>query len=112
MKKSSVGEDSDINSGTYVENAEIGKRVQIAPNCIIVGVTHEFSSEGIDHEDTFERITIRDGAWIGAGSIILPGVKIGKDTVIGAGAIVNRDIPDHYRYVGTPLQFKLNPISS
>ncbi|MFA5994149.1 MAG: acyltransferase [Parcubacteria group bacterium] len=110
IKKSKIGEGSDINAGTYIENANIGRSVQIAPNCIIVGVTHDFSPEGVDHEDVFMRIDIGDGAWIGAGSIIMPGVKIGQGSVIGAGATVKMDVPDRHVYVGTPSQNKCYPI--
>ena len=110
IKKSNVGEGSDINTGVYIENADVGKDVQIAPNCSIVGITHEFSSEGIDN-DVFERVVIGDGAWIGAGSIILPGVKIGKGAIVGAGAVVKSNIPDHFRYIGTPIQFRCDPIT-
>jgi len=111
IKKATIGSGSDINAGSYVENAEIGERVMIAPNCIIVGVTHEFSRDVINHDDVFVRIIIGDGAWIGAGSIIMPGVTIGKNSVVGAGAIVKCDVPDNHRYVGTPLQFRLDSIS-
>lgn len=110
IKKSIIGSGVSINAGTYIEYALIGKNVQIAPNCNIVGVTHKFSSKGVSQEDVFELITICDGAWIGAGSVILSGVTIGIGSVVGAGAIVKTDIPDRHIYVGTPLQFKLYSI--
>ena len=104
IKKSKIGEGSDINAGTYIENADIGKNVQVAPNCTIVGVTHDFSSKGISHEDVFKRITIGDGAWIGAGSVIMPGVNIGKGAIVGAGAVVNNDVSENYVYMGNPIE--------
>ena len=42
----------------------------------------------------------REGSWIGAGTTIIPGVKIGKWSVIGAGSVVTKDIPDHVLAVG------------
>ena len=90
IKKSHLYSGCDINAGTYIENAVIGPKVQIAPNCTIVGVTHNFSCDGINHEDIFEDITIDKGAWIGASAIILPGAHIGEGAVIGAGAIVKK----------------------
>lgn len=110
VKKSKIGERSDINAGTYIENTTIGNNVQIGPNCSIVGVTHEFSAKGISHQDIFEKVFIGDGTWIGAGAIILPGIKIGKNVVIGAGAIVGKDIPDNHKYIGSPLNNKLEKI--
>ncbi len=113
IKKAVIGAGSDINAGTYIENAIIGENVQIAMNCCIPGVTHNFSKDGIDHKDVFKKIIIGDGAWIGAGSIILPGIKIGKGAIVGAGATVSKDVPDHYVYVGIPIiksTFRLYPI--
>lgn len=49
-------------------------------------------------------IHIGENCWIGAGSIILPGVTIGDHTVIGAGSVVTKDIPDHVVAVGTPCR--------
>ena len=47
-------------------------------------------------------ITIGDGAWIGAGAIILPGITIGKYAVIGAGSVVTKDVPDYTIAAGNP----------
>ena len=44
------------------------------------------------------------GTWIGAGAIIVPGVKIGKNVVIGAGSVVTKDIPDGVVAVGNPCR--------
>lgn len=112
VKKSSIGKGSDINAGVYIENAEIGEYVQVAPNCIVVGVTHGYSIEGISHTDRFDRIFIGNGSWLGASSIVLPGVRIGEGTIIGAGAIVNEDVPDRHVYIGTPMKKRVYPIDS
>lgn len=49
-------------------------------------------------------IIIDSGSWIGANSIILPGVRIGKNSVIGANSIVSSDIPDYCVAVGIPAK--------
>lgn len=56
-------------------------------------------------------ITICEGAWIGAHSIILKGVTIGKRSVVGAGSVVTHDIPDDEVWAGNPARFirKLSP---
>ena len=51
-----------------------------------------------------EGILVKNGAWIGANSIILPGVIIGKNSVIGAGSIVTKSIPDYSVAVGNPAK--------
>lgn len=50
------------------------------------------------------RVTIRDGAWLGHGSIVLPGVTVGRNTVVGAGSVVTTDLPDHCVAAGNPAQ--------
>lgn len=51
-----------------------------------------------------ESIRVKNGAWIGANSIILPGVTIGRNSVVGAGAIVTKSIPDYCIAVGSPAR--------
>lgn len=93
IKKSRIGADVDVNAGAYVENAEIGSGVQIGPNCSVVGVTHELSEEGMTFRgDVFERVVLHNGVFLGANAVVGPGVEIGAQTVVAAGAIVPRDI--------------------
>ena len=47
---------------------------------------------------------IREYAWIGAGATILPGVCVGRHTVVGAGSVVTRDVPDYAVVVGNPAR--------
>ena len=49
-------------------------------------------------------ITIEDNAWIGGGAILLPGVTIGKGSVVGAGSVVTRDVPQYCVAVGNPCR--------
>ena len=49
-------------------------------------------------------ITIEDNVWIGGGAVICPGVKIGKNSVIGAGSVVVKDIPSNSIAVGNPCR--------
>ena len=51
-----------------------------------------------------DTVEIKDGAWIGGGVIILPGVTIGKNSIIGAGSVVSRSIPDNCIAVGNPCK--------
>lgn len=51
-----------------------------------------------------KNIMIKSGSWIGAGTIILPGVTIGKNAVIGAGSVVTKSIPDYSLAVGAPAR--------
>lgn len=111
IKKSVLGEGVDINAGTYIENAVISYGVQIGPNCSIVGVYHKIEGEGASLDDTFKEIEIEPWAWLGAGCIVLPGVRIGKRAVIGAGAIVTKDVPAKHILRGIPPHQTLKRIS-
>jgi acetyltransferase-like isoleucine patch superfamily enzyme len=58
----------------------------------------------MDCELVYKPIVIKDGAHIGIGAIIMPGVTIGKGAVIGAGSVVTRDIPDYCVAAGVPAK--------
>jgi maltose O-acetyltransferase len=78
----------------------IGDNVQLAPNVLVL--THD-SSKG--RKKPFEKeVIIEDNAFIGAGSILLPGVKIGKKAVVGAGSVVTKNVKPNMIVVGNPAK--------
>ena len=83
----------------------IGDDVMIGPNVTITAATHPLHPalrrKGLQYN---KPVTIGAGAWIGAGSIILPGVTIGENAVIGAGSIVTKDVPAGVLAVGSPCR--------
>ena len=94
---------------TFVDNRpiHIGNQVLIASNVQIYTSGHpvlpderlvaDWKEKGTTFFRTFAKpVTIEDGVWIGGGTIILPGVTIGKNSVIGAGSVVTRSIPENY----------------
>ena len=101
---------------TFVDNniIEIGNNVLIASNVQLYTATHSTKvHERIMNDEEIKTgicktyalpIKICDGAWIGGGSIVLPGVTIGKNSVIGAGSVVTRSIPDNCVAVGNPCR--------
>lgn len=112
-----IGNDVIINSGcTFIDNEKItiGNKVLIAPNVQIYTAYHpllpeERLKEKINGSNCYfttcaDPVEIKDGAWIGGGVIILPDVTIGKNSVIGAGSVVNRSIPDNCVAVGNPCR--------
>lgn len=84
----------------------IGNNVIMGPEVYVFTKNHNISRTDIPIKyqgDTDEReVFIGDDCWIGCRAIILPGVKIGKGVVIGAGAVVSKDIPDFSVVVGNP----------
>lgn len=88
-----------------------GDNVFIAPNCVFTTAGHPLDTEqrnkGLEYAYP---VTVGDNVWFGASVTVLPGVKIGSNTVIGAGSLVNRDIPSGVVAVGNPCRV-LRPIT-
>lgn len=113
------GSDVIINMNcTFVDNnlINIGSNVLIASDVKIYTATHTTdvagrtnTPEGKQTSGSFCRtrsqpITIEDNVWIGGGAILLPGVVIGRNSVIGAGSVVTRSIPADCVAVGNPCR--------
>lgn len=83
----------------------IGDNVMIAPNVTISPTGHPVDPETRTTGKQFSiPVTIEDNVWIGASSVILPGVKIGRNSVIGAGSVVTKDVPENVVAVGNPCR--------
>jgi acetyltransferase-like isoleucine patch superfamily enzyme len=80
---------------------EIGEYTQLGPDCLITTTKHDYQKE---LKTSFEKVQIGRWAWVGAKCIILPGTKIGDHSIIGAGSIVNKDIPQWSVAVGCPAR--------
>lgn len=89
----------------YKGSIQIGRDVQIAPNCAFYPYDHGILPEVLIRNQPLQTrggIFIDDDAWLGVSVIVLDGVRIGKGAVIGAGSVVTRDIPDNAIAVGVP----------
>ncbi|RJX69514.1 sugar O-acetyltransferase [Vibrio sinensis] len=83
----------------------IGDNVMIAPNVTISTAGHPIEPELRRKVAQFNiPVTIGNNVWIGAHSVVLPGVTIGENSVIGAGSIVTKDIPANVVAVGNPCR--------
>jgi acetyltransferase-like isoleucine patch superfamily enzyme len=103
IKKSTIDDAVDINAGSYVENATLESGVQIGPNSTVAGVTHDLTADGMTfREDTFEEAVIQEGVFLGAGAVVGPGVELGENTVVAAGATVTSDIDAEMVVLGSP----------
>lgn len=104
-----------IGANTYVnrytifdahQQLHIGERVMIGPHCYFTDADHgtdpalSVQAQPMRHKP----LIIEDEAWIGAHVTVLPGVRIGKGAVLGAGAVVNRDVPPMAVALGCPAR--------
>lgn len=103
-----IGENFYTNHNcTILDGAKVtfGDNVFIAPDCVFSTAGHPLDTEqrnrGLEYAYP---ITVGDNVWFGASVTVLPGVTIGSNTVIGAGSVVNRDIPDGVVAVGNPCR--------
>ncbi len=91
----------------YKGSILIGREVQIGPNCGFYPYNHGFKSGLPIKEQPLQSrgdIIIADGAWLGFGVVVLDNVRIGKGAVVGAGAVVTREIPDNAIAAGSPAR--------
>ncbi len=103
-----LGENSLIGVGTTVIGpVHIGTDVLIAQHAVISALNHSFEDISLPIRQqgvTTRLIRLEDGCWLGAGAIVLPGVTVGKNSVVAAGAVVTRDVPDYSVVVGNPAR--------
>ena len=103
-----VGENFYMNHNCIIldgEKVEFGDNVFIAPNCGFYTAGHpldyETRNKGLEYA---KPIKVGNNVWIGGNVNVLPGVTIGDNVVIGAGSVVNKDIPSNSVAVGNPCK--------
>lgn len=121
LKGAKVGTDCNINCHVFIENdVEIGNSVTVKSgvqiwdgirigNHVFIGPNVTFTNDKYprskQYPEEFMKIIIEDGASIGAASVILGGVTIGKNAMVGAGSLVTKSIPDNELWFGSPAKF-------
>lgn len=113
-----IGQDCNINDHVFVENdVIIGDRVTLKSGVqiwdgirlgddVFVGPNATFTNDRFprskQYPEAFPHTTIEEGASIGGGAVILPGIRVGRRAMIGAGAVVTKDVPPYAIVVGNP----------
>lgn len=107
-KNTEVGDNFFANFNTVildVAKVTIGKNVMFAPNVSIYTAGHPVHPDSRNSGYEYGiPITIGDNVWMGGNSVVLPGVHIGNNVVIGAGSVVTKDIPDNVIAAGNPCR--------
>ena len=102
-----------IDQGTYLNRytmidahfaISIGRNCMIGPYCYITDANHGRATGALVKEQKMEPqpVVIEDDVWLGAGVVVLPGVRLGRGCVIGAGAVVTHDVPAEAVFAGVP----------
>lgn len=108
-----IGSNSGIGKNAYITNIgtgrelTIGNNVMMSPDVVILTWDHIHSDITIPMNKQggiSSKVVIGDDVWIGIRSIVLPGVKIGRSSIIGAGAVVTHDVPPFTIVGGVPAK--------
>ncbi len=86
----------------------IGNFVMFGPRCFLITATNQYDNWKmpikIAQQKTYAPIVIEDDVWLGAMVIVLPGVRIGRGAIVGAGAVVTKDVPPYAIVGGVPAK--------
>jgi len=97
-----VGDRVTIKCGVQLwDGVSVGDDVFIGPNATF---TNDLRPRSKQYPEKYAQTRVDDGASIGAGAVILPGIRIGRDAMVGAGAVVTRSVPAHAVVVGNPAR--------
>lgn len=119
LKDATIGEDCNINCHTFIENdVIIGNMVTVKSGVylwdglriadkVFIGPGVVFTNDQRPRSKHYKPIMptlIGEGATLGANSTILPGIKIGRYSMTGAGSLISRDVPDYALVIGSPAR--------
>lgn len=108
-KQISIGKRCEINENVFIQGAIIGNNVMIAPNVALLSNMHNHSRIDIpmnlQGKKRGNKVIIEDDVWLGRNVIVMPGVRIKKGSIIAAGAVVSKDVPEYCIYGGIPAKF-------
>lgn len=103
----SAGDHSVINRNCRLDargGITIGSNVSISPECYLISASHDPHSSSFAGTNKSTAINIHDYVWLGVRAIVLPGVTVGRGAVVGAGAVVTRDVKPMAIVAGNPAR--------
>jgi len=98
-----IGDGTHIHSGCFLEMTKVGKNVFVGPNVVFTDDPHPMKCPR--YKECKGGPILEDMVKVGANCTILPGVRIGKNSLIGAGSVVTKDVPSNSVYAGSPARF-------
>lgn len=104
----SIGRECHINENVFIQGAKIGNEVLIAPNVAILDSVHITKRTDVpiirQGSQKMDAPIIEDDVWIGRNAIIMPSVRIGKGSIVGAGTVVTKDVEPYTIVGGVPAK--------
>lgn len=110
IKKFKIDQTSHLKSNTYIEcngGVEIGRYFHCGRGLTILSSNHDYKSNDYipyGHADIFKPVRIEDFVWCGINVLVLPGVTLGEGSIVGAGSVVTKDIPELAIVAGNPAK--------
>ena len=98
-----IGDDCWIGEGVWIDNlvlVKIGANVCLSQDAYLCTGNHDWSDPAMGYK--LGEIQVEDGAWIGARATVLPGLRVGKNAIVTAGAVLARNAEPDMIYVGNP----------
>jgi acetyltransferase-like isoleucine patch superfamily enzyme len=119
LQHTKVGEYSSVGRYAKIVYTEIGKFCAISWDVTINAISHPYSNLSIsafpyvpyvgdfvkERIQTHSEVKMKNDVWVGANTVIMPGVVIGNGAIIGAGAVVTKDVPDYAIVAGVPAKW-------
>lgn len=105
-----IGARCSIGRGSHLvahRSLVIGDDVMTGPHCYVTDQNHVYADPDTPIGQQWpaeDPVEIGAGSWLGAGAVILPGTRLGRNTVVGAGAVVRGEFPDHAVLAGVPAK--------
>lgn len=97
-----IGHNVTVKSGVYIwDGTRIEDEVFLGPNATL---TNDLTPRSKQYPDIFSGIKLKKGCSIGANATLLPGITVGEYAMVGAGAVVTKDVPDYAIVVGNPAK--------
>lgn len=104
-----IGDNVFINNGVRFAakgHIKIGNNVQIGPRVQLETTNHSIQLDKLGKRPAiYESIIIEDSVWIGAAAVILPGIRVGRGSIVAAGSVVTKDVPENVIVGGVPAKF-------
>jgi carbonic anhydrase/acetyltransferase-like protein (isoleucine patch superfamily) len=106
----SIGQRCSIGRGSHLvahRSLVIGDDVMTGPNCYVTDQNHVYADPSVPIGQQWpaeDPVEVGSGSWLGAGCVLLPGTRLGRNSVVGAGAVVRGEFPDHSVVAGVPAK--------